>query len=166
MSPSSLRFKAKIKNDKWKLRLSHHDHRRHQGFSQIYPNIMKYMDTLFFSRAVYWEHKVEYTGTLNSALRSFRTWDAIWRTKKQRFTNEERMKYEQGKSDFRFDIWNIIVTLMDCKAKYSFPRSDVVFLLSLIHDKKLIFFKFLPSNYFTLTCNYLEIMYKENGSST
>lgn len=28
------------------------------------------------------------------------------------------------------------------------------------------FFKVLSSNYFILTCNYLEIMYKRNGSST
>lgn len=54
----------------------------------------------------------------------------------------------------------MIVTLMDYKAKYSFPRNDVVFLLPLIHDKKLIFFKILPSNCIILTCNYLEIMYK------
>lgn len=137
MPPSSpFRFKAKIKNDKQKLLSSHHNHQRHQGFSQIYLNIMKRMEYSFFfflCRAVYWEHKVQYTGSLHFALRSFKTWDAIWRRKTSKWREDEIWT-----GQIRVQVWhlNMIVTQMDYKAKYSFPRSDVVFLLPLVHDKK------------------------------
>lgn len=64
------------------------------------------------------------------------------------------------------EIWS--VTLMHYQAKYLLPGSDVYFSLPLIHDKKTrnyFFPQVLSSNYFILTCNYPEIMYKGSSSS-
>lgn len=82
--------------------------------------------------------------------------------------NEERWKPEGAiqNSHLTTEIWS--VTLMHYQAKYLLPGSDVYFSLPLIHDKKTrnyFFSKVLSSDYFILTCNYPEIMYKGSSSS-
>lgn len=144
----SFRFKAKTKNDKWRWLLSSTwPPKAYESQSNIseYNKMHKYS---FFNielcvlRAKSWVHTlmeccINIKDSININLSEFQIWQ------NQTFTfqllshpvkNGWNMKGAIQNSSLISEIWS--VTLIDYKAKYSFPRSDTVFLLPLIHDKK------------------------------